>query len=81
MSTKKTHHVKVEGTNFIRDTNTMGLSNRDLTAKNEYMMKVKMLKTQKEEINNVKSEMSQIKNELAEVKELLIQLLGKGRNG
>jgi hypothetical protein len=81
MSTKKTHHVKVEGTNFIRDTNTMGLSNRDLTAKNEYMMKVKMLKTQKEEINNVKSEMSQIKNELAEVKELLIQFLGKGRNG
>jgi hypothetical protein len=81
MSTKKVHHVKVEGTNFIRDTNTMGLSNQDLTAKNEYLLKVKMIKTQKEEINNVKSEMSQIKNEISEVKELLIQLLGKGRNG
>jgi hypothetical protein len=81
MSTKKTHHVKVEGTNFIRDTNTMGLSNRDMTAKNEYMMKVKMLKTQKEEINNVKSQMVEIRSEISEVKQLLVQLLGKGRNG
>ncbi len=74
MSTKKTYNVKVEGTNLVRDTNTMALSNRDLTGKNEYMMKVKMLKTQKEEINILRSEISEIKN-------LLKQLLEKGTNG
>lgn len=74
MNTKKTFHVKVEGTNLVRDTNTMGLSNRDLTGKNEYLMKVNMLKGQKEEINKLKSEISEIKN-------LLKQLLEKGTNG
>lgn len=74
MSTKKSYHVKVEGTNLVRDTNTMGLSNRDLTSRNEYYMKAKMLKGQKEEINNIKSEISEIKN-------LLKQLLEKGTNG
>ena len=78
MSTKKVHHVKVEGTNFIRDTNTMGLSNRDITAKNEYMMKVKMLKTQKEEINNVKSEVKVLREDITEIKSLLLKLLEKG---
>jgi hypothetical protein len=74
MNTKKAYHVKVEGTNLVRDTNTMGLSNRDLTGKNEYLMKVNMLKGQKEEINKLKSEISEIKN-------LLKQLLEKGTNG
>lgn len=74
MNTKKVYHVKVEGTNLIRDTNTMGLSNRDLTGKNEYLMKHKMLKGQREEINKLKSEISEIKN-------LLKQLLEKGTNG
>jgi hypothetical protein len=74
MNTKKSYHVKVEGTNLVRDTNTMGLSNRDLTGKNEYLMKVNMLKGQKEEINKLKSEISEIKN-------LLKQLLEKGTNG
>lgn len=74
MNTKKVYHVKVEGTNLIRDTNTMGLSNRDLTSKSEYLMKRTMLKGQREEINNIKSEISEIKN-------LLKQLLEKGTNG
>lgn len=74
MNTKKSFHVKVEGTNLVRDTSTMGLSNRDLTGKNEYLMKVNMLKGQKEEINKLKSEISEIKN-------LLKQLLEKGTNG
>lgn len=81
MSTKKAHNVKVEGTNFVRDTSTMGLSNRDFTAKNEYLMKVKLLKTQKEEINNLKSEIVSIKDDVSEIKNLLIKLLGKETNG
>jgi hypothetical protein len=81
MSTKKPHHVKVEGTNFVRDTSTMGLSNRNLTDKNEYLMKVKMLKGQKEEINNLKVEINSIKQDVSEIKNLLINLLGKETNG
>ena len=55
--------------------------NTDETSKNEYIAKVRMIKTQKDEINNVKSEVSDIKSEMQEIKQLLVQLLGKGSNG
>lgn len=77
MNTKKPHHIKVEGTNLIRDTNTMALSNKDITGKNEYYAKVQMLKTQKQEINNMKSELYSLKEDLKEIKQLLTQLITK----
>mgnify|MGYP003343384015 CR=1 FL=1 len=73
--------VKVTGTNFVRDTGSMGLINNDDSARNEYYSKVRMLKTQKDEINKVKSEMESIKSDVLEIKEMMRQLLNKGTNG
>lgn len=73
--------VKVEGTHFIRELGSMGLSNVDVNAKNEYYSKVRMLKTQKNEINTIKAEITSVKNDVTDIKELLKQLIGKGNNG
>jgi hypothetical protein len=73
--------VKVTGTNFVRDTTTMALINTNTQEKNDYQSKVRMLKTQKEEINIVKSEIDGIRNEMSEIKQMLTQLLSKGLNG
>lgn len=68
-------HVKVTGTNMIRDTQSMALINTDNNEKNEYYSKVRMLKNQKDEINKVKAEMDSIKNDVAEIKQLLLKML------
>lgn len=73
--------VRVEGTPFVRDTTTMGLSNTDQTARNEYYAKVRMLTVQKEEINKVNDEINSLKTEMQDIKGLLLQLLNKGSNG
>jgi len=73
--------VKIEGADFVRDINSMGLSNTNMSEKNEYYAKVRLLQNQKEEINKVKSEMSNIKNDIGDIKALLQQLLEKGTNG
>lgn len=73
--------VRVTGTNYVRDTNSMGLVNVDDVEKNDYLSKVAMIKTQKEEINKVKSDIDSFKSELSEIKELMMQLLNKGSNG
>lgn len=73
--------VKVTGTNFIRDTESMALMNTDEVAKNEYLSKVKLLKTQKDEINTVKAEIANIKEDMGEIKQLMLQLLDKNKNG
>lgn len=65
--------VKVTGTNLIRDTNSMGLSNVDQLAKDEYYNKVRMLKTQKDQINMINEEISNLRNDMNEIKQLLIQ--------
>jgi hypothetical protein len=67
--------VKVNGTNMIRDTNSMALINTDNTEKNEYYSKLRLLKNQKDEINNVKAEMANIKSDVADIKQLLMKLL------
>ena len=66
--------VKVTGTNLVRDTNSMGLSNVDQAAKDEYYNKVRMLKTQKDEINTVKAEIAGIKDDVNEIKHLMLKL-------
>jgi hypothetical protein len=67
--------VKVTGTNMIRDTNSMALINTDNHERNEYLSKVRMMKNQKDEINNVKTEMAILKNDVAEIKQLLMKIL------
>jgi hypothetical protein len=72
--------VKVTGTSMIRDTNSMGLINTNAAEKNEYFNKVRMMATQKEEINKVKSEIAEVKADLKELKFMVAQLLNKGSN-
>lgn len=70
--------VKVNNSTFVRDTNSMALIDTDMASKNEYLAKVRMLKTQKEEINKVKSEIADVKDDLQVIKQLMTQLLNKG---
>jgi hypothetical protein len=73
--------VKVNNSTFVRDTNSMALIDTDMASKNEYLAKVRMLQTQKEEINKVKSEIADVKDDLQVIKQLMTQLLNKGSNG
>jgi len=73
--------VEVKDSKFVRDTKSMALINKDSAARDEYYSKSRMLKTQKEEINNIKSEISSMKSDVNDIKELLKQLIGKGSNG
>jgi gluconate kinase len=70
--------VRVTGTNYIRDTNSMAIINTDENTRNEYYTKAKMLKSQKEEINTVKEEIAGIKEDMNEIKALMLKLLEKG---
>lgn len=69
--------VKVKDTNLVRDVSNGALINRDQTGRDEYYAKVRMLSTQKTEINKVNAEINQIKSEMSEIKDLLKQILLK----
>ena len=56
--------VQIPGTTLVRDTNSMGLINRDRNGLEDYNAKRKILATQKEEINNVKMELTNVKNDI-----------------
>jgi hypothetical protein len=66
--------VKIPGTTFVRDTNTMALINTDSLGLEEYNFKSKMINNQKAEINTLKSEINDVKNDVKEIKHLLQQL-------
>jgi hypothetical protein len=72
------NYVRVKGTNLIRDTNSMGLTNNDMNGLEDYKTRRRLLKNQKEEINKVKSEIKDVKDELSEIKSLMLRLLDKG---
>jgi hypothetical protein len=69
--------VKVPGTPFVRDTQSMAIINTDTAAKEEYLAKSRILNNQKEQINKLKDEVGGIKNELDEIKQLLQLLINK----
>jgi hypothetical protein len=73
--------VKVEGTNFYRDTKTLALINSDSAGREDYLTKKKLLSNQKEEINKVRSEINEIKSDLSDIKSLMLKILEKGQNG
>ena len=50
--------VRVTGTNYVRDVNSMGLSNTNSVEKDEYYAKQKLMQVQKQELNNIKSDQS-----------------------
>jgi hypothetical protein len=70
-------HVKVKNSTLMRDTSSMGLSNIDKTARNEYQSKLNVIRIQKQEINNVKEEIQHMKSDMVEIKSLLNKLLEK----
>jgi hypothetical protein len=69
--------VKINGTNMVRDTNSMGISNQDSAAKEEYYAKVRMIQNQKEGLNKVNEEINELRCELGDIKSLLVKLLNK----
>jgi hypothetical protein len=69
--------LKVQGTEFVRDTNSTALINKDATGLEEYYKKRRMMAAQKDEINNLKKEHENIKMELSEIKQLMLKLLEK----
>ena len=69
--------VKVNNADFVRDTNSMGLSSTNTAEKNEYYIKLRMIQNQKEGINRVNEEINSLKNDVSEIKTLLSQLLNK----
>lgn len=73
--------LEVKESKFIRDTNSMALINKDNSARDEYYAKVKLLKTQKDEINIIKADISSLREDIGEIKDILRQLIGKGTNG
>ena len=73
--------VKINGTNFVRDTSSMALTNKDNNGLEDYMLKRKLLSSQKDEINTIKAEINGIKTDMLEIKSLMRQLLDKGSNG
>ena len=73
--------LEVKESKFIRDTNSMALINKDNSARDDYYAKVKLLKTQKDEINIMKADISSLKEDIGEIKDILRQLIGKGTNG
>lgn len=70
-------YVKVEDSDFIRDTHSRAIINTNYSARDEYFAKVKMLTANKSEINKLNNEINEIKSELSGIKELLEQLLLK----
>jgi len=70
-------YVKVKDSNFVRDTNSMGLINTDYSAKEEYYNKVRLFKSQKEQINNMNKEISDLKTDISEIKHLILKLAEK----
>ena len=66
--------VKVPGTTFIRDTQTMALINVDNASLEDYNFKKQLMGNQKEEINKIKNEINEVKDDIKVIKEMLLQL-------
>lgn len=68
--------VKINGNpNLVRDTKSMLISNTDMSQREEYFNKVRMVKLQDHKINKVNEELSELKKDVMEIKVLLAKLL------
>jgi len=70
--------VKIKDSNFVRDIHSMAIQPTDNTERNEYYAKLRMIKLQKEDINDVKKEINNLKDDITDIKNLLHQLISKG---
>jgi hypothetical protein len=69
--------VKVNNTNFVRDTESMAIINVDNNAKNEYYEKVRLAKSQKEQINKMNADISDLRDDIGQIKQLIQLLVNK----
>ena len=69
--------VKVNNTNFVRDTESMAIINVDNNAKNEYYEKVRLAKSQKEQINKMNADISDLRTDIGQIKQLIQLLVNK----
>jgi hypothetical protein len=69
--------VKVNNTNFVRDTESMAIINVDNNAKNEYYEKVRLAKSQKEQINKMNADISDLRDDIGQIKQLIQLLVSK----
>ena len=69
--------VKVNNTNFVRDTESMAIINVDNTAKNEYYEKVRLAKSQKEQINKMNADITDLRNDIGQIKQIIQLLVNK----
>ena len=72
--------VKVENSDYIRDTQSMGISNTNIKEKEEYMVKSRLLKNQKDEIGRLNGEITSMKNDINDLK-ILIRNFAEKLNG
>lgn len=74
--------LKVEGTNFIKDTTTNALlmTGRNALVENEARKKLaQKLNGKNDEINNLKSQVETMSQDMKEIKQLLNALLNQSR--
>lgn len=77
-----TQYLKVEGTNFVKDTKTGALlmTGRSALAENEARKKlVQRLNGKNEEINNLKTQVDSLSSDVKEIKTLLTELLKQSK--
>lgn len=67
--------VKVDDYNYVRDTSSMALINTDRGAKEEYIMKKRIMTKQKEEIDRINTEIHELKTDIKDIKSMLLQIL------
>lgn len=75
--------LKVEGTNFVKDTrnNALLMTGKTALAENEARKSLsKVLSSKNEEINNLKSEIKTISEDVQEIKNLLTILLKQSKD-
>lgn len=77
-----TQYLKVEGTNFVKDTKTGALlmTGRSSLVENEARKKLaQRLNGKNEEINNLKSQVDSLSTDMQEIKSLLTTLLKQSK--
>lgn len=77
-----TQYLKVEGTNFVKDTKTGALlmTGRSALSENEARKKlVQRLNGKNDEINNLKSQVDSLSTDMQEIKSLLTLLLKQSK--
>lgn len=73
--------VKIPDSTYSRDIRSRALVNNDQSAYEEYMMKTRILSTNKTVLNTFQKELNSLKEEMSEIKTLLTKLVEKNANG